>query len=235
MPDESRSCGTAIRGFINYLKKYNREPWNREPDNLSSYIKWIYNLLIIRYTYQIIVKKRNEIKILFIDLMRIIKWALSVLLLFVVSCAVNPVTGERELMLVSEEQELRIGRESAPSLKWEFGGLYRDNSLEDYLEEITKRLWQNSERPHLPVRFQIQNTSVPNAFALPGYVAITRGLLSGLENEAQFAAVIGHEIGHVMARHTAQRLSRLRLQQLGLAIGGAALVRLKARAEATRF
>ena len=165
----------------------------------------------------------NEIKILFIDLMRIIKWALSVLLLFVVACAVNPVTGERELMLVSEEQELRIGRESAPSLKWEFGGLYRDSSLEAYLGRITNQLWQNSERPHLPVRFQIQNTSVPNAFALPGYVAITRGLLSGLENEAQFAAVIGHEIGHVMARHTAQRLSRLKLQQLGLAIGGVAL------------
>lgn len=155
--------------------------------------------------------------------MVIIKWALSVLLLFILSCAVNPVTGERELMLVSEEEELRIGRESAPSLKWEFGGLYRDSSLEAYLGRITSRLWQISERPHLPVRFQIQNISVPNAFALPGYVAITRGLLSGLENEAQFAAVIGHEIGHVMARHTAQRLSRLKLQQFGLAVGGAAL------------
>ncbi len=139
------------------------------------------------------------------------------------SCAVNPVTGERELMLVSESREIMIGREAAPSLKWEFGGTYHDPALESYLERIVKRLWENSERPNLPVKFYIQNTSVPNAFALPGYVAITRGLLSAMENEAQFAAVMGHEIGHVMARHTARRISRMTLQQLGLAIGAAAL------------
>ncbi|RJQ13319.1 MAG: tetratricopeptide repeat protein [Nitrospiraceae bacterium] len=146
-----------------------------------------------------------------------------ILLPLFVSCAVNPVTGERELMLVSEEQELDIGKDSAPSLQWEFGGYYSDRPLESYLESIVKELWQNSERPYLPFKFHIQNTSLPNAFALPGYVAITRGLLSDMENEAQFAAVVGHEIGHVMARHTAQRISRLTLQQLGLAIGSVAL------------
>ncbi len=145
------------------------------------------------------------------------------LLFFLASCAVNPVTGEKELMLVSESREIRIGREAAPSLKWEFGGPYHDPALESYLEKIVKRLWENSERPYLPVKFYIQNTSVPNAFALPGYVAITRGLLSEMENEAQFAAVMGHETGHVMARHTARRLSRMMLRQLGLAIGAAAL------------
>jgi predicted Zn-dependent protease len=152
-----------------------------------------------------------------------IKRSLAVFLLFLISCAVNPVTGQRELMLVSEKQELQIGKEAAPSVTWEFGGHYRDSALESYLEAIVKKLWRNSERPHLPVKFYIQNTSVPNAFALPGYVAITRGLLSEMDNEAQFAAVMGHEIGHVMARHTAQRLSRIQLQQLGLAIGSAAL------------
>lgn len=139
------------------------------------------------------------------------------------SCAVNPVSGEREFMLVSEDQEVAIGKEAAPSLKWEFGGPYEDSSLEAYLDAIVKDLWKNSERPRLPVKFYIQNTSVPNAFALPGYVAITRGLLSDMENEAQFAAVIGHEIGHVMARHTAKKISRMQLQQLGIAIGAAAL------------
>lgn len=145
------------------------------------------------------------------------------LLLFLVSCAVNPVTGRQELMLVSESQELEIGKEAAPSLNWDFGGQYRDPALESYLNDIVNRLWQNSERPHLPFRFYIQNTSIPNAFALPGYVAITRGLLSDLENEAQFVAVIGHEIGHVMARHTAQRLSRVTIQQLGLTLGSAVI------------
>lgn len=154
---------------------------------------------------------------------RNIKRSILPLLLLLSSCAVNPVTGQHELMLVSEAQELQIGREAAPSAKWEFGGHYRDSELESYLGGIINQLWRNSERPQLPVKFHIQNTSVPNAFALPGYVAITRGLLSDMDNEAQFAAVMGHEIGHVMARHTAQRLSRIQLQQLGLAIGAAGL------------
>ncbi len=149
--------------------------------------------------------------------------ALAVIFLFFNSCATNPVTGQSELMFVSESQELKIGKDAAPSVKWEFGGLYHDNALHSYLEGILKKIWANSERPHLPVKFYIQNSSIPNAFALPGYVAITRGLLSEMENEAQFAAVIGHEVGHVMARHTAQRLSRGMLQQLGLAVGSAAL------------
>ncbi len=142
---------------------------------------------------------------------------------FLISCAVNPVTGRKELMLINERQEIELGKSSAPSLKWEFGGEYHDEKLKAYLGNIVNNLWQNSERPHLPVKFYIQNTSVPNAFALPGYVAITRGLLSEMENEAQFAAVMGHEVGHVMARHSAQRMTRMQLQQLGLAVSSAAL------------
>jgi predicted Zn-dependent protease len=139
------------------------------------------------------------------------------------SCAINPVSGERELMLVSEQQEIQLGKSASSSANWEFGGQYKDPALESYLSNIVRRLWSISERNQLPFEFHIQNSSIPNAFALPGYVAITRGLLSGMENEAQFAAVMGHEIGHVMARHTAQRLSRIQLQQLGLAIGASAL------------
>jgi len=140
-----------------------------------------------------------------------------------ISCAVNPVTGEREFMLISECDELALGKNAAPSLNWDFGGRYHDPELETYLKGIVSRIWQNSERPHLPLKFSILNTSIPNAFALPGYVAITRGLLSELENEAQFAAIMGHEVGHVMARHTAQRVSRSILQQFGLIVGGTML------------
>ncbi|MEC4686646.1 MAG: M48 family metalloprotease [Nitrospirota bacterium] len=145
-----------------------------------------------------------------------------VLSLFV-SCSVNPVTGRRELMFVSESQEVKIGREAAPSLNWAYGGEFHDKALNRYLGGIVRRIWQVSERPGLPFRFVVQNTSVPNAFALPGYVAITRGLLAALDNEAQFAAVMGHEVGHVMARHTAKRITLGTLQQLGLVAGSVAL------------
>jgi predicted Zn-dependent protease len=154
-----------------------------------------------------------------------IRTPLHLLLAFFIltSCAINPVTGERELMLVSEKQEMQLGISASPSANWEFGGHYREPALESYLGNIVRRLWAASERSQMPFEFHIQNSSIPNAFALPGYVAITRGLLSEMGNEAQFAAVMGHEIGHVMARHTAQRLSRVQLQQLGLVIGATAL------------
>jgi predicted Zn-dependent protease len=154
---------------------------------------------------------------------RILKYLSLCFLVFVYSCAINPVTGQQELMLVSEAQEIDLGRNTAPSANWEFGGQYHDPALESYLRGIVQTLWSNSERPNIPFEFRIQNSSVPNAFAIPGYVAITRGLVSNLENEAQFASVMGHEIGHVMARHTAQRLSRVTLQQIGLSLGEAFL------------
>lgn len=146
-----------------------------------------------------------------------------VFILSICGCATNPVTGRSELMLVSEQQEIAMGRQAVPSLNWGFGGEYRDRLLEDYLNGIVMRIWSVSERPGLPVSFRIQNTSLPNAFALPGYVAMTRGLLVELENEAQFAAIMGHEAGHVMARHSAGRMSLGILQQVGLGVGGAFL------------
>jgi predicted Zn-dependent protease len=126
-------------------------------------------------------------------------------------------------MLVSEAQELNMGRKAALSLNWDFGGEYRDRELQEYFGTIVRRIWGVSERPHLPLTFRVQNTSLPNAFAIPGYVAITRGLLVELENEAQFASIMGHETGHVMARHSASRMSMGLLQQVGLGIGGALL------------
>ncbi len=146
------------------------------------------------------------------------------LLLSLLGCAVNPVTGEKEFMLIAEDEEISIGKEIYPNILWGEeggGGVYRDQELEGYLEGIIKRLHSVSHRPNLPVDFVIQNSSVPNAWAIPGHVAITRGLLVNIDNEAQFAFVMGHEMGHVSARHSAKKLSIGRLQQLGIVVASA--------------
>ncbi|WP_297211895.1 MULTISPECIES: M48 family metalloprotease [Thermodesulfovibrio] len=142
------------------------------------------------------------------------------------SCAVNPVTGKQQLMFFSEEGELELGKNYFPSAIWGSeggGGEYKDEKLRAYLDGIVQKLHKNSHRPHLPCKFYIQNSSIPNAWALPGYVAITRGLLAELDNEAEFAFVMGHEIGHVSARHSAAHMSSYVLMQVGLAILGLSL------------
>ncbi|HOL05917.1 MAG TPA: M48 family metalloprotease [Syntrophorhabdaceae bacterium] len=114
-------------------------------------------------------------------------------------------------MLFSEEEELRMGKEWYPSIMWGGeggGGEYRDEKLRSYLNDIVQALQGASHRPHIKVEFAIQNSSVPNAWAIPGYVSMTRGLLAGLESEAEFAYVMGHEIGHVAVRHSASQLSK---------------------------
>lgn len=138
-------------------------------------------------------------------------------------CAVNPVTGQSELMLVSEEQELAMGRQAYPTLVWQDGGPYRDPALTAYLAGIVRRLHAVSHRPNLPVDFTLENTSVPNAWAIPGHTAMNRGLLVALENEAQFAFVMGHEMGHVAARHSARRQSYGLLEALGAAMAQTAV------------
>lgn len=143
-----------------------------------------------------------------------------------IQCAVNPVTGKKELMLVSESQEIAMGKEFYPSALWGDlggGGQYRDEQLHSYLKDIVMRIHAVSHRPNLPVDFAIQNSSVPNAWAIPGHVVITRGLLAGLENEAEFAFVMGHEMGHVAARHSARHMTYGILQQVGLGAAGIAL------------
>lgn len=141
-------------------------------------------------------------------------------------CAVNPVTGKSELMLVSESQEIQMGREMYPNALWGDlggGGEYRDDRLKPYLRDIVMRIHSVSHRPNLPVEFAIQNSSVPNAWAIPGHVVITRGLLAGLQSEAEYAFVMGHEMGHVSARHSASQISKGMVAQVGLGLGGVAL------------
>ncbi len=149
---------------------------------------------------------------------------LALLLLFATGCRTNPVTGQRELSLVSPQQELELGRDYHPSLVMMYDAEYRDDEeLTHYLEAIVERIHSVSHRRDMPVRFTLLNSSVVNAFALPGHVYATRGLVVELESEAQFASIMAHEMGHVAAGHTAQRMTRQTLTALGLGLGGYAL------------
>lgn len=140
---------------------------------------------------------------------------------FLSGCAVNPVTGRNELAFyqMSETQEIEIGRKVFPQAVQQMQGEYNDPLLQEYLQQVGMRLAAVSHRPGLPYKFSVVNDSSPNAFALPGgRIAITRGLLVGLGNEAQLAAVLGHEIGHVTARHSAQGMQRGILLDLGMIV-----------------
>jgi predicted Zn-dependent protease len=138
------------------------------------------------------------------------------------ACArvVNPATGQTELTAMTPEQERRIGQEQHPQVLTEFGGAYADPQLQAYVTRIGERLVGVSELPQLDFTFTVLNSEAINAFALPGgYVYVTRGLLALADNEAELAGVMAHEIGHVTARHSAQRHSRGVLAQGGVAIG----------------
>ena len=133
---------------------------------------------------------------------------------------VNPATGESELTAMSPDQELQVGREQHPQVLAEFGGPYPDPALQAYVQQIGQELAAASELPDLPFTFTLLNSEVVNAFALPGgYVYVTRGLLVLADDEAELAGVLAHEIGHVSARHSAQRYSRGVLAQGGLTLG----------------
>lgn len=151
---------------------------------------------------------------------------LSNLLLFasivlLCGCAVNPVTGRNELALlpVSPEEEAALGGKAFPGTIQQMGGEVADPQLGAYVNRVGLNLGRVSERPDLNWQFKVVNDSAPNAFALPGgYIAVTRGLLVNLENEAQLAAVLGHEVGHVTARHSVQGLQRGALANVALAV-----------------
>ncbi len=134
-------------------------------------------------------------------------------------CATNPATGARQLTLISEGQEIRMGRQYDQEVVTSLG-LYPDTTLQRYIQDLGARLAATSERPNLPWTFRIVDDPVVNAFALPGgFVYVTRGILAHLRSEAQLAAVVGHEIGHVTARHSVSQMSKQQLAQFGLAVG----------------
>ncbi len=135
------------------------------------------------------------------------------------SCATNPVSGKQELALVSESQEIDIGRNSAAAAESQLG-LVANQPLQDYVQGIGLPLASASERPSLPWTFRVIDDPTPNAFAAPGgFIFITRGLLALMGNEAELASVLGHEIGHVTARHSVSQMSKQQLAQIGLGVG----------------
>ncbi|NQV44493.1 MAG: M48 family metalloprotease [Rhodospirillales bacterium] len=149
---------------------------------------------------------------------------LAVLLLMggVVACAVNPATGERRFTaFMSPEDEKRIGADEHPKIIKQFGGAYDEVQISAYVAQLGTALVKVSELPDDPFRFTVLDSDQINAFALPGgYVYVTRGLIALAENEAELAGVIGHEIGHVTARHTATRYSQAMITNIGMNIVG---------------
>lgn len=138
---------------------------------------------------------------------------------FAAGCATNPITGEEQLMLISEDQDIEIGREYAPEVEKQLGGKLRDEALQNYVDTVGQRIVRISHRSNWQYHFTVVNHSMINAVALPGgYIFVTKGILEKMTTEAQLAALLSHEIVHVVARHSAAAMS----QQIGISmlIGG---------------
>jgi predicted Zn-dependent protease len=135
------------------------------------------------------------------------------------SCAINPVSGEREFVMVSEAQEIAMGQQGSAEVIAAIGRV-PDASLQTYVNEIGQGMARRSERPELAWEFHVLDDASVNAFAMPGgYIFVTRGLLTHMTNEAQLASVLGHEIAHVTARHSVQQMSRQQAASLALGLG----------------
>ncbi|MBK8346697.1 MAG: M48 family metalloprotease [Saprospiraceae bacterium] len=140
-------------------------------------------------------------------------------MLVVMSCARNPVTGKKELSLMSESQEIAMGKDNDPAIVAQFG-LYENPTLQAFITAKGKEMAAISHRPNLPYEFKILDSPIVNAFAVPGgYVYFTRGIMGHFNNEAEFTGVLGHEIGHITAKHAARQQRDQILAQIGL-MGG---------------
>lgn len=123
-------------------------------------------------------------------------------------CAVNPITGEEELMLISEEQDIQIGRQYAPEVEKEMGGKINDPVIQNYVNYVGQTVARVSHRPNFEYSFVALNDKSINAFALPGgYIFVTKGMLQNIQTEAQLAAILAHEITHVVARDVSNAMS----------------------------
>jgi len=147
------------------------------------------------------------------------RFAATAILLSSLNCAKNPVTGRQEFMLLSKDQEIAMGRQSDPEII-SFFGLYDDQRLQKFIEEKGQQMAAISHRKDLPYQFRVVDSPVVNAFAVPGgYVYFTRGIMAHFNNEAEFVGVLGHEIGHITARHSAKQYSRAMAANLGITAG----------------
>ena len=143
------------------------------------------------------------------------------ILLLLAGCAVNPVTGKKEISLISETGEISMGKETDVQIGQEYG-FYSDPELSKYVTSVGMAMVPHTHRPNLAYHFAVLDSPVVNAFAAPGgYIYVTRGILALMSSESELAAVLGHELGHVNARHSVQKLSQMLLVQVGLAVGSA--------------
>ena len=137
-------------------------------------------------------------------------------------CALNPVTGQRELVLISTEQEIALGADAAPEFEKEFGGKVASAALQEYIRAIGAKVAAVSDRP-MPYEYTLLASDVPNAFALPGgKIYITAGLMKNMTNERQLAAVLGHETAHVAAKHSVKQMQKQMGAQLLMEIAARA-------------
>ena len=149
----------------------------------------------------------------------LIIFILLLLPMVLTDCAKNPVTGKKQITFMSPAQEQAIGDQSDPSIVAAYG-LYEDQEMQDFVNKKGQQMGLVSHRPDLKYTFRILDSPVVNAFALPGgYVYFTRGIMAHFNNEAEFAGVLGHEIGHITARHSAQQQTKQILGQIGLIAG----------------
>ncbi|MFL6235512.1 MAG: M48 family metalloprotease [Thermoanaerobaculia bacterium] len=151
--------------------------------------------------------------------MRGVAAGLAAALFVLWGCSTNPATGKPQLALISEQQEIQLGSDYDQQIQ-RLLGVYPDPQLQEYVARVGQKLAAGSERPDLTWTFRVVDDPVVNAFALPGgHVYVTRGLMTHLTSEAQLAAVLGHEIGHVTARHSVTQMSKARIAQIGLIAG----------------
>ncbi|HET7833211.1 MAG TPA: M48 family metalloprotease [Gallionella sp.] len=143
---------------------------------------------------------------------------LAFTLLALAGCAQNPVSGQNDFVMMSESQEVAIGRQYDAQIKKEYR-VYESKALNDYVNSVGQRLARSSHRPNLQYHFIVLDSPEINAFSLPGgYVYITRGILAYMNSEADLAAVLGHELGHITARHAVLRQSAAQAASIGLTI-----------------
>ena len=133
---------------------------------------------------------------------------------FVIGCAVDPVTGKKQFMLVSEDQEIQLDQQYSPLQFSADYGPVQDRKLNSYIDGVGQKMAKTTHRPHMPYSFRVVNATYINAYAFPGgSIAVTRGILLKLDDEAELASLLGHELGHVNARHSAEQMSKGQLSQ----------------------
>ncbi|MFP4145670.1 MAG: M48 family metalloprotease [Phycisphaeraceae bacterium] len=140
------------------------------------------------------------------------------------ACQTSPATGETQFNVLSPQEEVEIGEQAAPQFVDQLGGEVPSRQVQAYVSSLGRELAAVSERPDLPWEFTVVDSETVNAFALPGgKIFISRGMLARLNNEAQLAGILGHEIGHVTDQHIGQQMSWQMARELGLGVAGATI------------